>query len=64
MESILISEIEPTDTSKILGNNIIMSLQGQALSYASRDFLNANARWLMIFPMHWVLGVLDGITGL
>ena len=46
MESLLISEIEPTETSKVLANNIILSLQGQPPSYASRDFLNANARWL------------------
>ena len=46
MESILISEVVPTETSKVLANNIILSLQGQAPTYASRDFLNANARWL------------------
>lgn len=46
MESILLSEVRPTETSKILANNIILSLQGQAPAYASRDFLNANARWL------------------
>jgi hypothetical protein len=46
MESILLSEIEPTETSKILADNIISSLQGQPPSYASRDFLNASARWL------------------
>jgi hypothetical protein len=46
MESILISEVVPTETSKMLANNIILSLQGQAPTYASRDFLNANARWL------------------
>ena len=46
MESLLISEIQPTETSKLLANNIILSLQGQAPTYASRDFLNANARWL------------------
>jgi hypothetical protein len=46
MESILLSEVVPTETSKVLANNIILSLQGQAPTYASRDFLNANARWL------------------
>ncbi|RFU29389.1 hypothetical protein B7463_g6968, partial [Scytalidium lignicola] len=46
MESILISEIKPTETSKILANNIILSLQGQAPIYASKDFLVAHARWL------------------
>lgn len=46
MESLLISEIKPNETSKILANNIILSLQGQKPAYASRDFLNASTRWL------------------
>ena len=46
MESIFISEIRPTSTSKILANNIILALQAQPPAYASRDFLNASARWL------------------
>jgi len=46
MESLLLTEINPSETSKILANNIILSLQGQAPTYASRDFLNASARWL------------------
>jgi hypothetical protein len=46
MESLLVSEIRPTETSKVLANNIILSLQEQHPTYASRDFLNASARWL------------------
>ncbi|KAE9375734.1 hypothetical protein N431DRAFT_543207 [Stipitochalara longipes BDJ] len=46
MESLLISEIRPSETSKVLANNIILSLQGQPPAYASRDFLVASARWL------------------
>jgi len=46
MESLLISEICPSETSKVLANNIILSLQGQPPTYASRDFLVASARWL------------------
>ncbi|KAI9826173.1 MAG: hypothetical protein M1819_007429 [Sarea resinae] len=46
MESLLISEIEPSETSKILANNIIKSLEAQPPGYASRDFLYASARWL------------------
>jgi hypothetical protein len=46
MESLLISEIRPSETSKVLANNIILSLQGQPPAYASRDFLIASARWL------------------
>lgn len=46
MESLLISEINPSETSKLLANNVILSLQNQPPAYASRDFLNASARWL------------------
>lgn len=46
MESLLVSEIEPTETSKVLANNIILSLQEQPPTYASREFLNASVRWL------------------
>ncbi|KAH6722032.1 hypothetical protein BKA61DRAFT_166520 [Leptodontidium sp. MPI-SDFR-AT-0119] len=46
MESLLISEIQPSETSRVLANNVILSLQGQPPAYASRDFLNASARWL------------------
>ena len=46
MESLLLHEIHPTPTSKILANNIIKSLEGQPPGYASADFLIASARWL------------------
>lgn len=46
MESIFIAEIRPSDTSKILANNIILALESQPPAYASTDFLNASARWL------------------
>lgn len=46
MDSILFYEVNPSPVSKVLANNIILSLQGQAPAYASRDFLNANTRWL------------------
>lgn len=46
MESLLLYEIDPTETSKILANNIIKCLEGQAPSYASKAFLEANSRWL------------------
>lgn len=57
MESLLISEIEPTETSKVLANNIILSLQNQPPTYASRDFLNASARWLNGNELADALGV-------
>ncbi|KAI9718226.1 MAG: hypothetical protein M1812_004216 [Candelaria pacifica] len=46
MESLLISEIDPTEMSKVLANNIISSLEAQPPTFASRDFLYASARWL------------------
>ena len=45
-EALLLYEIQPTDTSKVLANNIIRSLEGQPPGYASADFLIASARWL------------------
>ncbi|KAK0918621.1 hypothetical protein LTR91_001576 [Friedmanniomyces endolithicus] len=46
MESLLYYEVHPSETSKILANNIIKSLEGQPPGYASADFLTASARWL------------------
>ena len=45
-EALLYYEIQPTETSQILANNIIRSLEGQPPGYASADFLIASARWL------------------
>ena len=45
-ESLLYYEIEPSDTSKLIANNIIRSLNDQPPNYASSDFLTASARWL------------------
>lgn len=57
MESILLSEIKPSPTSKILANNIILSLEGQPPSYASREFLEASARWLNGHELSDALGL-------
>ena len=46
MESLLMNEIAPTETSKILANNVIKSLAGQPPQYASKEFLEASSRWL------------------
>ncbi|KAK4972579.1 hypothetical protein LTR66_011286 [Elasticomyces elasticus] len=46
METLLLYEIQPTPTSKVLANNIIRSLEAQPPGYASADFLVASARWL------------------
>jgi len=46
MESLMMNEINPSETSKILAANIIRSLEAQPPSFASRPFLEVNARWL------------------
>ena len=46
MEALVLYEVKPTETSKILANNIIKSLAGQPPGFASEDFLLMNARWL------------------
>ncbi|KAK1772458.1 tat pathway signal sequence [Phialemonium atrogriseum] len=46
MESLLTTEIHPTETSRILANNIIASLQDRPPTYASAAFLQAEAHWL------------------
>lgn len=46
METLFYYEVQPTETSKIMANNIIKSLESQPPGYASADFLVASARWL------------------
>ena len=46
MEVLVLYEIKPTETSKILANNIIKSLAGQPPGFASEEFLCMSARWL------------------
>ena len=46
MESLLMNEINPSQTSQTLANNIIRCLENQAPAYPSRSFLEASARWL------------------
>ncbi|GAB7352807.1 hypothetical protein MBLNU459_g3424t2 [Dothideomycetes sp. NU459] len=45
-EALLLYEVQPSATSRIMANNIIRSLQDQPPGYASADFLVAGARWL------------------
>ena len=46
MESIMLTEIDPTDTSKILANNIIRCLEDTPPVYLSKEFLEVGSRWL------------------
>lgn len=46
MESLLMLEIQPSATSKVLAGNVLSSLAGQPPQLASLEFLEASARWL------------------
>ncbi|OLN91985.1 hypothetical protein CCHL11_01429 [Colletotrichum chlorophyti] len=46
MESLLLSEIEPSDTSRQLANNVLTGLANQPPSHVSREFLAAETYWL------------------
>src|SRR3569833_151237 len=47
LESLVVSEIAPSANSRILANNLITSLQDQPPARVSREFLCAEARWLI-----------------
>ncbi|KAJ5134804.1 hypothetical protein N7526_006169 [Penicillium atrosanguineum] len=46
MESLLISEIDPTEIGKVLAKNIILGLENTAPAYASKEFMEALTRLL------------------
>ncbi|KAE8154197.1 hypothetical protein BDV25DRAFT_126677 [Aspergillus avenaceus] len=46
MESLSLSELDPTDTGKILAHNIIIGLENTAPTYASKEYMEAMARQL------------------
>lgn len=46
MESLLLSEIDPTNTSQTLANNVLTALANQPPAYVSRSFLAAETYWL------------------
>ncbi|KOS46182.1 hypothetical protein ACN38_g2843 [Penicillium nordicum] len=46
MESLLISEIDPTETGKVLAKNIIIGLENTAPAFASKEFMEAMTRLL------------------
>ncbi|KAI5819744.1 hypothetical protein BZA77DRAFT_303415 [Pyronema omphalodes] len=46
MESFLVTEINPTETSQVLSQNIIYSLANQPPMHTSADYLVAISRWL------------------
>ncbi|KAK1639875.1 tat pathway signal sequence [Colletotrichum phormii] len=46
METLLASEIQPSDTSRALANNVLTGLADQPPSHVSREFLAAETYWL------------------
>lgn len=46
MESLLVSEIDPTEIGKVLAQNIIIGLENTAPAYASKEFMEAMSRLL------------------
>ena len=46
METLMLTEINPSETSKILAFNTLAALANQPPTYASKEFLEVNSRWL------------------
>ncbi|KAJ5266596.1 hypothetical protein N7478_009404 [Penicillium angulare] len=46
MESMLISEIDPSEVGRVLAKNIILGLENTAPAYASKEFIEAMSRLL------------------
>jgi hypothetical protein len=46
MESLLYHEVDPSEMSKTMANNIIYALKDEPPTFASPDMLTASARWL------------------
>ncbi|EPS34944.1 hypothetical protein PDE_09909 [Penicillium oxalicum 114-2] len=57
MESLLVSEIHPTETGRILAKNIILGLENTAPSFASKEFLEALSRLLNGDQLSDALGI-------
>jgi hypothetical protein len=57
MESLMLTEIQPSETSQILANNIIAALADSPPVYTSREFLRAESWWLNGPKLSAALGV-------
>jgi hypothetical protein len=57
MESLLMYEYSPSDTSRLHARNIIRALENKPPIYASRAYLEGNARWLNGGPLADALGL-------
>ena len=57
MEVLILHELRPTETSRVLANNIIKSLADQPPSFASEAFLQVTSRWLNGNELSDALGI-------
>jgi hypothetical protein len=57
MESLMLTEIQPSETSQTLANNIIAALANSPPVYTSREFLRAESWWLNGPKLSAALGV-------
>ena len=46
MQVLMLYEIRPSLTSRVLANNVISSLKDRSPNFASKEFLEVNTRWL------------------
>lgn len=53
----MLSELHPSETGKVLANNIITALQSQPPALPSRQYLEASARWIVGNPLGDALGL-------
>lgn len=57
MESLMAAELEPSDMSRTLANNTITALSRQPPTYTSREFMCAEAHWLIGRDLADALGI-------
>lgn len=57
LESLMAAELEPSDMSRTLANNTITALSRQPPTYTSREFMCAEAHWLIGRDLSDALGI-------
>lgn len=57
LESLMAAELEPSEMSRILANNTITALSRQPPTYTSREFMCAEAHWLIGRDLSDALGI-------
>lgn len=57
LESLGAADLDPSDMSKVLANNILTGLSAEPPTFASREFLCAEAHWLNGYELADALGI-------